>query len=135
LGADDGEAPRDRRPVRRRPRPARRRRQRAARAPDLELLAGRQDNFAADREVGGEATEELVRTRNKFVDPPMTLRSGQQIARFFDGLAAARRRASTAVKNATISASQPVFPPLAAPAVSAAAVSAVARVTASTPTG
>jgi O-methyltransferase involved in polyketide biosynthesis len=37
-------------------------------------------------EVRGEATEELVRTRNKFVEPPMTLRSAQQITRFFDGL-------------------------------------------------
>jgi len=37
-------------------------------------------------EVRGEATEELVRTRNKFVDPPITLRSAEQITRFFDGL-------------------------------------------------
>ena len=37
-------------------------------------------------EVYGEATEEVVRLRNKAVDPPMTLRTGAEIARFFDGL-------------------------------------------------
>ncbi|MEV5703655.1 SAM-dependent methyltransferase [Actinoallomurus sp. NPDC052274] len=37
-------------------------------------------------EVYGEATEEVVRLRNKAVSPPMTLRSGAEIARFFDGL-------------------------------------------------
>jgi hypothetical protein len=37
-------------------------------------------------EVYGEATEEVVRHRNEAVDPPMTLRSGAEIARFFDGL-------------------------------------------------
>jgi O-methyltransferase involved in polyketide biosynthesis len=37
-------------------------------------------------EVRGEATEEVVRQRNALVDPPMTLRSGAEITRFFDGL-------------------------------------------------
>lgn len=37
-------------------------------------------------EVYGEATEEVVRQRNKAVNPPMTLRSGPEIVRFFDGL-------------------------------------------------
>jgi O-methyltransferase involved in polyketide biosynthesis len=37
-------------------------------------------------EVYGEATEEVVRQRNRAVDPPMTLRSGPEIVRFFDGL-------------------------------------------------
>ncbi|MFF0524900.1 SAM-dependent methyltransferase [Actinomadura nitritigenes] len=37
-------------------------------------------------EVHGAATEEVVRLRNERVKPPMTLRSGAEIARFFDGL-------------------------------------------------
>jgi hypothetical protein len=37
-------------------------------------------------EVYGEATEEVVRHRNKVVEPAMTLRSGAEITRFFDGL-------------------------------------------------
>jgi O-methyltransferase involved in polyketide biosynthesis len=37
-------------------------------------------------EIYGEATEEVVRQRNKAVEPPMTLRTGPEIMRFFDGL-------------------------------------------------
>ncbi len=37
-------------------------------------------------EIYGEATEEVVRMRNARVDPPMTLRSGAEIRRFFAGL-------------------------------------------------